>query len=303
MSGDERRVTLPGGDERRVKLPSGGERRVKLPSGGERWLIACVPLLAIIATGCGTTRGYDATEQLVVSDAVDSSVSKIDFRPLSNRRVFLDTRFLRHVKGAGFVNADYVTSSLRQQIVGAGCLIEDRIEDAEVVIEARLGTLGLDDHSVLFGIPKNNAVSSVAAALPGSPALPTIPEISLSKRESREAAAKVVAFAYDRKTRMPIWQSGVHSSTATARDTWVMGVGPFQGGSVREQTRLAGSQFGYGDDGGSPPLPYDRPPVDYNAETRFDGGYPVMSRDLPGGGLMDQQSTSIAEVPGDGTLR
>ena len=47
-----------------------------------------------------------------------------------------------------------------------------------------------------------------------------------------EAAAKIAAFAYDRETRTPLWQSGVNSSLATAKDTWVLGVGPFQGGTI-----------------------------------------------------------------------
>ena len=233
--------------------------------------------IAIHSIGCGTTREYEATEQLVMSDAVDRSVSKIDFRPLSGRKVYIDTSYLRHVKGAGFVNAEYVTSAMRQQVVGAGCLLQDSINDAEVVIEPRLGTLGLDDHRVMFGIPDNNGISSVAQLIPGSPRLPNIPEIALSKRESKEAAAKVVAFAYDRETRLPIWQSGVGSSVSTARDTWVMGVGPFQGGSVREGTKLAGSKLGFPTrkGSGSPPRPFDRPPVDYTAETRFQDGWPV----------------------------
>lgn len=241
------------------------------------WL-GCAAALA--TAGCGTTREYQATEQLVVSDAVDESVSKIDFRPLSGRRVYLDTSYLRHVKGSGFVNAEYVTSALRQQIVGAGCLIQDSSNDAELIIEARLGTLGMDDHRVTFGIPENNGLASAVQLIPGSPRVPTIPEIAFAKREAREAAAKVVAFAYDRESRAPVWQSGVGRSVATARDTWVMGIGPFQGGSVREGTKLAGSRLSFGGarDTGSPSRYFERPPVDYTAETRFQDGWPLLDK-------------------------
>ena len=120
-------------------------------------------------------------------------------------------------------------------------------------------------------------MSSAVSLIPGAPNLPSIPEIALARRDAREAATKVAAFAYDRETRQPIWQSGVKHSMATARDTWVLGVGPFQGGTIREQTKLAGSKLTLGSRSatGSAAKFYDRPPVDYTAEMRFDKGHPI----------------------------
>lgn len=251
-----------------------------VPSGrliSNQFAALIAALVLTILTGCGTTREYSATEQLVMSDAVDRSIATIDFRPLSGRKVYLDSSYLRHIKGQGFVNSEYVTSALRQQIVAAGCLIQDSSADADIVIEARIGALGTDDHRVTFGVPENNALASAVSLIPGSPNLPTIPEIALGRRESREAAAKIAAFAYDRNNRSPIWQSGVESSLATAKDTWVMGVGPFQAGTIREQTKLAGSGIRFGEKSatGSPVRFFDRPPVDYTAEVRFQQGWPV----------------------------
>lgn len=233
----------------------------------------------VFCCGCGTTREHHATEQLVVSDAVDRSIQDMDFRPLSGRKVYLDTSYLRHVKGEGFVNSEYVISGLRQQILGAGCLIQDSSNDADIIIEARIGTLGSDNHLVTYGIPENNAFSSAASLLPSAPPIPSIPEIAVARREAREAAAKIAAFAYDRETRRPIWQSGVRHSVATAKDTWVLGIGPFQGGSIRDKTKLAGSRFEIGRRSatGSATEFYERPPVDYTAETRFNQGWPDFS--------------------------
>ena len=254
------------------------------------WLFAALVLLSI---GCGTTRQYTATEQLVMSDAVDRSIGQIDFRPLSGSKVYLDTSYLRHVKGEGFVNAEYVTSALRQQIVAAGCLIQDANADAEIVIEARIGTLGQDDHRVTFGVPETTVLASAAALIPGAPAIPRTGELAFARREAREAAVKVAAFAYDRETRAPIWQSGVDSSVATATDTWVMGIGPFQGGTARGQTKLAGSplKFGQKSATGSTEKFFDRPPVDYTAEMRFQDGAPVFED----GGMSDDMIGVSAE--------
>ncbi len=268
------------------------------------WLI----FLVIGCVGCGTTREYNATQQLVVSDAVDRSVSSLDFRPLSGRKVYLDASYIRHIKGEGFVNAEYVTSALRQQIVSAGCLIQDASGDADIIIEARIGALGTDDHRVTFGIPENNAISSAASLIPGSPQVASIPEIAVGRREAREGAAKVAAFAYDRETRTPVWQSGVSPATATARDTWVLGVGPFQGGSIRRQTKFAGSKLRLGSKTkrGSPAKSFDRPPVDYTAETRFQDGWPVLDNNGSASGMIsepagvtpaNQDVKRIAELP------
>ncbi|MEM9826598.1 MAG: DUF6655 family protein [Planctomycetota bacterium] len=258
--------------------------------------------LALLA-GCGTTRKYEATEQLVISDAVDQSVSQIDFRPLSGRKVYLDASYLRHVRGSGFVNAEYVISSLRQQIVGAGCLIQDGSADADIIIEARLGTLGMDDHRVTFGVPENNALANAVNLLPNSPSIPSIPEIAFIKREAREAAAKVVAFAYDRETRSPIWQSGVGSSVANARDTWVLGVGPIQGGSVRKDTKLAGHKlrFGVGGIGAGHLSGSSRPPVDYTAEVRFQEGWPILGGEGPADAMIGSGNKKIAEADDPGS--
>ncbi|MCM2371997.1 DUF6655 family protein [Aporhodopirellula aestuarii] len=255
-------------------------------------------LLALVI-GCGTTRDHQATEQLLLSDAVDRSVSTIDFRPLGGEKVFLDTSYLRSVKSDSFVNADYVTSALRQQIMAAGCLIQDSVKDADIVIEARIGTLGADDHRVTFGIPENNSIGSAASLIPSSPTITQVPEIALARRDAREGAAKIAAFAYDRETRQAIWQSGISQSRSTARDTWVMGIGPFQAGSIRSETRLAGSKllkFGRSHTG-SPPKSFDRPPVDYTAETRFDEGWPVLDSGSDGMGRGMLPGTGL--VPGD----
>jgi len=234
-------------------------------------------LLMVVVAGCGTTRERRATEQLVMSDAVDRSISRMDFRPLSGEKVYLDTTYLRHVKSDSFVNAEYVISGLRQQVVAAGCLLQDSLNDADIVIEARLGTLGLDDHRVTYGLPENNALSSAVSLLPNSPNVPAIPEIAFARRDAQEGAAKVAAFAYDRHSREPIWQSGVNFSTASARDTWVFGVGPFQSGTIRKSTKLASSALTLPLTDGSLGLAADveRPAVDYTAEIAFNEGWPV----------------------------
>src|SRR5690348_1502436 len=52
----------------------------------------------VLLSGCGTTRMTDtqrtATEQLLISNAIDQSVSRIDVSALAGKRVFLDAQYL-----------------------------------------------------------------------------------------------------------------------------------------------------------------------------------------------------------------
>jgi len=249
------------------------------------WLAAAV---AMIAAGCGTTKMQEATEQLVLSSAVDRSVSMIDFRPLAGQSVFLDTTYLKNPHPPApnlpfpVVNTNYVTSAMRQQIMAAGCFLQESADLADIVIEARMGTLGADDHRVTYGIPENNGLATAASFVVRT-ATPSVPEIALARRDAREGAAKIAAFAYDRETRMPIWQSGVSQSIATSRNTWVLGVGPFQGGSIREGTHLVKgtNRSGRTRPGASPSQAYDRPIVEHTAEVRYDEGWPMTGKSSP----------------------
>jgi len=196
-------------------------------------------LLAAAGTaGCGTTKWSDsprtATEQLLVSDAVDRAISEIDFSALEDCSVFLDTRFI-----ATTLDQNYVTSTLRQHMLASGCIIKDKAEDCDFVVEVRAGALGTNRNDVLVGVPATN--------LPNVAGLPTgaaaIPEIALSKRTSQQAVCKMAVFAYDRITGEPVWQSGNRKVASSAKDTWLLGTGPFQRGNIYDGTSFAGEKI------------------------------------------------------------
>ncbi len=193
--------------------------------------------------GCGNTKSYVATEQLLMSDAVDATVAKLDFRPLTGKSVYLDTTYIKTLKSPLLIDSDYVISSLRQQMVGAGVHLTETRDDAELIAEARMGALGLDGHSVTYGIPANNVLASASSVLASAPSLPTIPEISFARREAKTGAAKIAVFAYERETRERYWQSGIARSSSNAQDTWVLGAGPLQRGTIYKRTRFAGEDL------------------------------------------------------------
>lgn len=193
-----------------------------------------------LMVGCGTTQMRTGTEQLLLSEAVDRTVDQLDFSSLSGRKVFLDTTYIRPVKGVIFVNSDYIVSAIRQRLTVSGCLIQDSKDQADYVLEARVGALGTDSLEVTYGLPASNALSQAAALVSGAPGMPTIPEISVGKRNATLSTSKIVMYAYHRETGTPVWQSGSAISKSDAKDTWVMGAGPLQRGSIYDGVTFAG---------------------------------------------------------------
>ena len=212
-----------------------------------RSLIAVFAFAALAAgAGCGTTKQREATNQLLTSDAVDRSVAMIDFSPLEGQRVFFDVKYLQDYKGIGFVNSNYVISSLRQQLFAAGCLMQEKAEDADYIVEGRIGTLGNDEHNIVYGIPANNGLNAASVAVPNSPPLPAIPEISFARKDDQLAAAKLAAFAYHRETNTVVWQSGLSVARSTVIDTWVLGAGPFERGTIHDGWLFGGQRLKWG---------------------------------------------------------
>lgn len=201
---------------------------------------SAIALWLLLVSGCGTTQLRTGTEQLLLSDAVDRTVDQVDFSALSGRKVFLDTTYIRPVKGSMFVNADYIISSLRHKLTVSGCLVQDSTKDADYVIEGRIGALGTDSLEVTYGLPASNALSAAANLVSGVPAMPAIPEISVGKRNAALSTSKIVLFAYHRETGVPVWQSGTSISKSDAKDSWVMGAGPLQRGSIYDGATFAG---------------------------------------------------------------
>jgi len=196
--------------------------------------------LCLASVGCGKSVQQSGTEQLLTSNAVDRVVAEIDFTPLAYQKVYFDDRFIQDIKGVGFVNSNYIISSLRQQMIAAHCRLQDKADTADYVVEARVGALGNDHHEVSYGIPATTALSSASAVVPTAPPMPAIPEISFAKKEHQLGAAKIGVFAYDRETKEPVWQAGVKSNRSRSRSSWLLGIGPVQTGTIYEGPMFAG---------------------------------------------------------------
>jgi hypothetical protein len=197
--------------------------------------------LVVLCAGCGTTRRTDttrtATEQLLLADAIDRSVSRIDFGLLASKEIYLDNTYL----GAA-VDKEYITSTLRQHMLACGCVLKDKKEDADFVVEVRAGAVGTDRHDLLFGTPSTSVSLGAFSPVPGAPPA-QVPEIALAKRTDQIGVAKIAVFAYERATGVPVWQSGSDVVASKARDLWVFGTGPYQRGNIYGGTKFAGEDL------------------------------------------------------------
>ncbi len=199
-------------------------------------LTTATAMLALAFTGCGTTRSTDtnrtATEQLLVSDAIDRALQSIDLHALSGQSVYFDDTKLTDT-----VDKNYLISSLRQYLLSNGCKLREKREDADFIVEARAGAVGTDRSELLFGVPSMN-VPQIALMQPVPAA---IPEIPIAKRKDQRGVAKIAVFAYHRQTGAPVWQSGLVHEESSANDVWILGTGPFQRGTIYSGTEFAGA--------------------------------------------------------------
>ena len=205
---------------------------------------ACtLALLGLLLVGCGTTKSQQATQQLLISNAVDLSISRMNFPALANKSIFLDTRFVNEAEAKGFGNGPYIISSMRQQLLTTGCQLKDEIGSAEYVLEIRIGTLGTDNHDITYGLPASTALNTAATLVTNGPGIPTLPEISFARKSDQRGIAKIVAFIYDRKLGTRVWQSGTQIARSSASNIWILGAGPFQSGTIHDGTQFAGQQI------------------------------------------------------------
>lgn len=187
----------------------------------------------ILFTGCGTTKwsdtGRTATEQLLISTAIEDVIDEFDFYPLSGRKVFIKK------DGINCTDNQYLFTVLRQQLAANGVFIKDKEDEADYILEIAPGAVGTNRYDLMYGISK----TEVPTVLTGG-TISSIPEISLIKRTDQKAQVKLMMWAYNKKNGGIIWQSGTKSKTAFIRDRWFFGIGPISKSSFEPKIKVVG---------------------------------------------------------------
>lgn len=184
--------------------------------------LAALSTAALGLAGCTSAStsntARSATEQILVSNAVDQSLDKMDFRPFAGQKVYFDEKYV------DCVDKLYVISSIRHRLAKAGAQLVDKADAADVVVEARSGGVGTAHSDSFLGTPE--------IVLPG---MLTVPEVRLASRTKQSGVAKIGILAYDAKSKQPLGPGGVALASSLDNNWYVLGVGPYQTGNVRNE--------------------------------------------------------------------
>ena len=205
-----------------------------------RGAVCFLVLLTVFGvTGCGTTKWSDtsrtATEQLLLTHAMDKAVEKIDFQALAAKKVTIDSKAID-----GATDNKYLVSVIRQHLLASGASVCD-MDDADYVLELRAGAVGTDRNDLFYGIPS----FSLPTGLFGDSTAGTtaIPEVAFIKITDQKAVVKVAMFAYNKHTNKAVWQSGSVPAETRINAKWFFGSGPWMKGDLYEGTELAGAKM------------------------------------------------------------
>ncbi|TWT63098.1 hypothetical protein Pan54_38490 [Rubinisphaera italica] len=157
---------------------------------------------------------------MLVSNAVDQSLDKVDFTPFANRNVFLNDKYV------DCVDKSYVISSIRHRLLRGGARLVPKEEEADLIVEARAGAIGTHSQEAYLGTPE--------VVLPG---MLTLPEMRLIERNNQKGIAKIGLVAYDAKTRAPLGSGGMSLAESDDSNYFMLGIGPYQGGSINKEIK------------------------------------------------------------------
>lgn len=184
------------------------------------WLVVCAGIVSVM--GCTSTNSSNtartATEQMLVSNAVDQSLSKVDFQAFGGRKVFVEEKYI------DCTDKNYVISSVRHRVLMQGGQIAGKAEEADLILEVRSGAVGTNTSNSFLGIPQ--------IQLPG---MISTPEIKLVNRVNQTGMAKIGLVAYDAKTHQVLGEGGMSLAKSADSNWYVFGIGPWQNGTVKKE--------------------------------------------------------------------
>jgi len=188
---------------------------------------------ALLQPGCGTVRNTNTprtgTEQILLTDAFDQALGRIDFSPLQGIPVYFDT------KNIEAIDKGWVISGIREAMLLRGVRLMDKPEQASVIVEGRIGAFGTEDHNFLIGIPQ----MTIPVTLTGMPT-GSVPEIALLKKNDQYALSKLALFGYERASGGIVWTSGTSTAYANSKNLFIGGLGPIQSGSHKKKPEFMG---------------------------------------------------------------
>jgi hypothetical protein len=193
-----------------------------------RTLLILVLGLSGLGSGCATVRITDtnrtATEQFLVNTATIRAVEQIDFPALRDRRIFIDTTYLSG-SAAPSQDQSFLVGELRAKVLQLGGRIANARDQADMIVEVRASSIGVDRYDYLLGIPAG------AAGLVNND-VGASPELALIKWLRQEGYSSITVVAYWTNNGELAGLSGPALGRTTRRDYWFFGIGPRSSGDI-----------------------------------------------------------------------
>ncbi|NBD39318.1 MAG: hypothetical protein GVY10_12190, partial [Verrucomicrobia bacterium] len=140
-----------------------------------------------LLTGCTSSEisvpSRSALEQLLLSTATDNALKGLEIPQVAGEKVYLEDAYVESY------DEDYVVGSIRALLSENGALLTDDRDDADVIVEARVGALGMDSAESLLGIP------SLPLPIPSVGTIET-PEAALYASKKKDSVAKIALLGY-----------------------------------------------------------------------------------------------------------
>jgi hypothetical protein len=147
------------------------------------WLV-----MLLVAAGCTSVRQTDpaatATQQLLISGAVDDALRQLRLELPPGTRVWIDRSYLRGEEN------QYAVSALRDHLAHGGARLVDRHDDADMVVEVRSGAMSVNQERAVVGIPALELPVPLAGVF-------NTPELAIYSHHKEIGVAKLGVSIYD----------------------------------------------------------------------------------------------------------
>jgi hypothetical protein len=219
------------------------------PAFISRWAPRAVlsALLVVATTGCATIRVTDpprtATEQFLLSGAVEAAINQLSADALRDRVVFVDTTYLTTAWQTA-PELSFMMGEFRAKLLKGGARLAPTRDKAQIVIEVRSNGVSIDRLEFLLGIPSIGfgAIASGIAASAGTPLL--TPELAILKSTRQYGFASVAFVAYWADTGELLASSGPFVGRTFREDWWILGTGPRTIGDIPPTQRTRPGEGG-----------------------------------------------------------
>ena len=187
--------------------------------------LALVILALVPSAGCTNLRTTDpartATEQFLMSEAVNRAIDQLSAVALRDKEVFVSDEFVNRYEDR------FLMAELRARLLMSGVRLKDRREQAKIILEVRSGGVGIDRQDYLLGIP------AFALSNSGTGEIPLVtPEIAIIKNLKQRGFASVAFVAYWAETGELVASSGPFIGRTLREDYWLFGTGPRTVGNI-----------------------------------------------------------------------